>query len=643
MFGRIDGNTEIQKRDFQPNLRHREGNWAMKMRKEKTYRGEISLIKNLSCSRDDIPSRTRQSSVPWISEVRLRKLPAGLGIALLNLGLLISPVVMPQAAQGAERIYLSYGLLELSLPVQSLATYAKEGIIDRELAVYTNRLDSQQLEQLRTILLARVDVQPLAISQFLYSSQGEIILQRVSQIIETRAGQPGFYAIRAALIKAAVSPEGLTLLNVLEKFPTYGIRINSARGFQIFQELSNLIQRTSIASAAIEQQFQREVEQQQARPISTLSATSDSIARNLYPNSFSQPDLRQPGSITFSQETFSLYDARRQRRFPVELYLPQQGGRLAPLIVISHGLGSNRETFAYLAAHLASYGFAVAVPEHPGSNAEQLQAVANGLASEVTTPAELIDRPLDIKFLLDELQRSHGGRINVQNVGVLGQSFGGYTALALMGAGINFEQLQKECDPSNLSLNLSLLLQCRAIELPAREYQLSDERVKAAIAINPVGSVIFGKSEFSGIQAPLMLVAGSDDTVAPALPEQIRPFTWLNTPDRYLVLLQQGTHFSTLQRSDQDLPLPETVLGPGSEVAKDYMKALSVAFFQTYIANNPEYGVYLSASYAKHLSTYPLPLFLVESLTEEQLTRVTTTQSQTPQPTPSPQLVSPQP
>lgn len=56
------------------------------------------------------------------------------------------------------------------------------------------------------------------------------------------------------------------------------------------------------------------------------------------------------------------------RSVPVDFYVPNQQakpGAPIPVIVISHGLGSDRTTFAYLAIHLASYGFAVLVPEHP--------------------------------------------------------------------------------------------------------------------------------------------------------------------------------------------------------------------------------------------------------------------------------------
>src|SRR4028119_2236614 len=97
---------------------------------------------------------------PRTSKLRVGKLPTGLGIAILNLGLLLTPVAIPSPAQGAQQIYISYGPLEVSLPIASLELYAKEGKIDQELAFYAGYLTPQQLEQLRNILVARVDVTP---------------------------------------------------------------------------------------------------------------------------------------------------------------------------------------------------------------------------------------------------------------------------------------------------------------------------------------------------------------------------------------------------------------------------------------------------------------------------------------------------
>jgi predicted dienelactone hydrolase len=535
-------------------------------------------------------------------------------MALLQLGLFVTPAIVPSPAQGAERIFVNYGPLEFSLPISALEVYAREGKINDELAAYANYLEPEQLEQLRLILLARLDISPVAIAQFLYSPQGEIILGRVGEIIQTKAGQPGFYAIRAALIKAAADPQGFSLLNVLQEFPTYGIRINSARSLEVLEDLSNLIQRTQRAIAAVERQSIAEAFAQEPEDLSPLRELRKSALEQ-----FSDlPDLRERGSVNYVKRTLTLTDASRNRSFPVDLYLPQVPGQ-ARLIIISHGLGSDRQTFAYLANHLASYGFAVAVPEHPGSSARQVRALFEGLASEVTPPQEFIDRPLDIKFMLDQLERSFGRQLNLQQVGALGQSFGGYTVLALAGAEINFERIQQNCQTINDSLNLSLLLQCRTRVLSPQDYELQDERIQAAIAINPIGSTIFGPSEFADIDEPVMLVAGSDDTVAPALPEQIIPFTWLTNPNKYLVLLEEGTHFSTLGQAETGVPLPTEAIGPDPEVAQRYVRALSLAFFQTYISGREEYQRYLSAFYARAISQDIMPLFLAESLTPRQL------------------------
>jgi predicted dienelactone hydrolase len=140
------------------------------------------------------------------------------------------------------------------------------------------------------------------------------------------------------------------------------------------------------------------------------------------------------------------------------------------------------------------------------------------------------------------------------------------------------------------------------------------------IAIDPIDSSVFGQRSIAQINIPTMIVGGSADTVAPALPEQIRPFTWLKTPERYLVMIDRGTHFSTLQEGDeQGVPVPPEVIGPDPAIAQRYVKALGLAFFKTYIADQSSYRPYLSSTYVRRLSQEPLPLSLVQSLTLQQL------------------------
>ncbi len=514
----------------------------------------------------------------------------------------------------AERVHASYSALDLSVSVNTLDNYAKTGVINDELAAYQQYLPSQQLEELRRILRTPVKISPIVVSQFLHTSQGEFLLRRLAAVIHNKSQQPqpGFDALRSALILASAEPGGLTLINLLRKYPTKIINVDLAHCLGIAAELEKMVNETSLAIAVVTKKSHIEV---------AIAPESINFAK--------LPDLRRPGTFKLQKQTLKLFDSTRNRLLLTDIYIPNVATP-APIIVISHGLGTDSSNFQYLATHLASYGFVVVVPTHPGSDAQQL----NGKASEVVESNEFTDRPLDVKYILDQLQNSNQfdprlkGRLNLQQVGVFGQSLGGYTALALAGAKINFAQLKQDCQPEALkdTWNMSLLLQCRALTLNsgkfAKQYNLRDGRVKAAIAVNPITSSIFGKAGLSQVQIPIMLVGSSDDTVAPALYEQILPFSWFATTHKYLVTLVGATHFSTIGNGNslnQSTGLHSQIIGDNPTQARRYMNALSLPFFQTHVAEKRQYVRYLNATYAKAISTHPLSLGFVQSLSMNEL------------------------
>ncbi len=562
-----------------------------------------------------VPPHAKQlSESARVLGYRPHQFPKHFGWLKLGLGLGILTVILQAGAvRGAEQLTITYGVLERSIKIESLERYARDGVVSADLGSYLRYLNRDQREQLRQALTARADLGVVPVSQFLYTEQGEILLRRLGEVIQTDSHLSGFYAIRSALILAANDSKGLTVLNVLREFPLKNILIDLNRTLQILGDLQNLIGQTQEAITVIAQESNQEAE-----------ATGQGSMR--------PPSLERSGPFNWQMVSIHLTDTSRNRTFPADLYLPQTSSQVpltaAPVVVISHGLGSDRSSYAYLAKQLASYGFVVAVPEHPGSNAQQLQALIAGTASQITAPTEFIDRPLDIKYLLNMLEQLNQtdpqlrGRFNLQQVGVVGQSFGGYTALALAGATIDFQQLTADCHRTN-NLNLSLLLQCRAQELSRPLPDLHDSRVKAILAINPIGSSLLGRDNFGKIAIPVMLVSGSADTIAPALLEQIRPFTWLQTGDKYLALLQGGTHFSTIdvpvETAAAAIRLPPEVVGPDPSIARSYLEDLGIAFFQTHLANNASYRAYLSASHIQSISRTLLPIAVVRSLRSTRL------------------------
>ncbi|MEO1559026.1 MAG: hypothetical protein AAFS12_05115, partial [Cyanobacteria bacterium J06632_19] len=105
---------------------------------------------------------------------------------------------------------------------------------------------------------------------------------------------------------------------------------------------------------------------------------------------------------------------------------------------------------------------------------------------------------------------------------------------------------------------------------------------------------------------------------APAYPEQIIPFTWLTNPNKYLVLMNGGTHFSVIAESpDSSIPVPSQVIGPSPNLARDYTNYLALAMFKTYVTNNSNYQRYLNANYINSLGQDKLFLRVVNELSND--------------------------
>ncbi len=499
-------------------------------------------------------------------------------------------IVIPLPGRTADRITGHYPpFKDFSVSVRDLEAFAKEGKIPAEYAGLAKQTPPEQLQQFRQLLQQRLEISPVYVSQFIYSPLVEKLLERIGESVRPDSHQNGMKSLRSALVRAAEDKkQGLTAINFLRQFPSRQINLDLAEIFTIYDNWTEYLSRRD-------------------RTIVTLDRLANAEAANSKIDFSQQLDLRREGPFRWQKRQFAWLDRSRQRMVPGDLYLPKTTStNSVPVIVISHGVAEDRNTYGYLAEHLASYGFAVAVIEHVGGDANRVRKYFSGLAP-APNATELLERPRDVSFLLDELQRRVQSdpilrQLDVRQVGLVGHSLGGYTILALAGAEINFELIKRDCNP-NRSLNLSVLLQCRAKDLKPQHYLLKDPRIKAIFAINPLDSKIFGKQGMSQIRVPTFLMGGSDDIITPAVPEQIYPFTWLQTSDKYLAIIEKGTHFSTetTSKGDSVFPVSESLIGPDPAQAQIYAKALSLAFFQTHLANRREFKTYLNAAYAKSL------------------------------------------
>jgi len=531
-----------------------------------------------------------------------------ISLSLLTLGISFSINLVPRESKAADKIsfyYNPYG--EFKIQVSDLEILATEGRITNRLAFFTNRLTPEQIEKLKDLLSRKIEFNPIAIYKFSNSPIGEIVLKNIGTAIKSDLKLNGFFALRGSILAAAFDEDGLTMVNMLKKFPHETIHLDTAVVIRCIEDASKLLQEKELIVDDIKQQSQKSQPKNLLVPETTK-------------------DLSSLGSFSWKKETIEFRNPKRPNNSIFDLYLPQsklQNIESLPLIVISHGLASNRQTFAYLGEHLASQGFAVAIPEHIGTNSEQFQEILSGLA-QPPKASNLVNRPLDIKYLLDTLEQkfSLNKILNLNSVGIVGQSLGGYTALAAGGAQYDRDKLKQDCENNqhdNVFFDISALIQCRVNELPNQKYQLQDKRIKAILAINPLSNKVFGKKGLKKIQVPTMILSGTNDIVTPPVQEQIYPFAWLNSQNKYLVLVEQGTHFSFLDKGKGVLPISPVFIGPDPELAFPTLKALSTAFFKTHISDQSEYSIYLNNTYLNSLGSKPFEFSIIRTLTESQL------------------------
>ncbi len=516
-----------------------------------------------------------------------------------------------QSSEAAETVNFRFNIFEVSVSVDDLEIFSKTGELRGALDMASRYISPADMKNFRRILTERADIPVALLSRFLYTSQGEKFLDILGDFIRTGPNLSGNRAIRAAAVLATADKQnGLSLLSFLRKFPTSDIYFDIQAGLQTVGELSDLLQSTQKVVQMVNEEAIKQSE-------TTRSPSPIMLA-----------DLRNKGKAQWDRYSLKANALDNKYEIPFELFVPKlTSSKSAPLpaIVIYPGLISKLEPLLYLAEHLASYGFAVVLTVSPNSSDEQLEKLIIGAVSEIAPPESFIQRPQDITAVLNYLEKSpQASNINWQNVGMIGHSFGGYAALALVSdAQIQFANLAEVCQ-GKYKWNASLLLQCVALGLPNKAYKLGDSRIKAVIAVNPVTSHILGKPTLSKITVPIAIVGSSDDTFAPTVSEQITPFTWLTAPNRYLVLFNKAGHTAVTAITSTDRLSPEvsSVLAGSSAIAsQNYLKLLSVAFFKTYLVQETSFADYLTSEYFANISTPNAKVSLLRSLNIEQIAK----------------------
>ncbi|WP_445170279.1 alpha/beta hydrolase family protein [Mycolicibacterium sp. Dal123E01] len=207
---------------------------------------------------------------------------------------------------------------------------------------------------------------------------------------------------------------------------------------------------------------------------------------------------------------------------------PAPNGKRRPLILFSHGRGSNGLFYAWFAQRLASRGFIVAALNHYRANTYD--------SSVIYLANKLWQRPRDLTLTADFLLADPfwSPLIDDNRIGVAGHSQGGFTSLWIGGARVNadrFLAFQTQWK-NNLSVPADLRDQMPLDPTPA--LNVADPRIRAAFAMAPGDIKVFGMDEngLRQMNTPAYLTVGAGDTWTPA--ESNAGFAAANIPGAQL-------------------------------------------------------------------------------------------------------------
>tara|TARA_B100000886_G_scaffold86762_1_gene56962 strand:+ start:434 stop:1006 length:573 start_codon:yes stop_codon:yes gene_type:complete len=146
-------------------------------------------------------------------------------------------------ANAAEEIKIIYSIFSRTIKVNSLKTYAKEGISTKKLKKIFKATGSPDKE-IRAVLNKDFEIPITIASKLVYSEIGNIFLTRLSSIIHPPRAidkRTGMLALRASVIQGINIGNGkINLINFFEGYPTKTVILDVSALSKIMNKVESI-------------------------------------------------------------------------------------------------------------------------------------------------------------------------------------------------------------------------------------------------------------------------------------------------------------------------------------------------------------------------------------------------------------------
>ena len=175
-----------------------------------------------------------------------------------------------------------------------------------------------------------------------------------------------------------------------------------------------------------------------------------------------------------------------------------------PLVLLSHGSGSNVANLGWLASELVRRGAIVAGVDHPGSTSND---------SSARRTIRVHERTADLSALLDAVLADPdlAGRIDPNRITVVGFSLGGFVALHGVGARLEHAAFARYCaDVAEDEIDCRFYarggVDLEGLDTATFERGARDPRIDRAVAVDPGFVHALSDPSLAAIDVPVQLV-----------------------------------------------------------------------------------------------------------------------------------------
>jgi hypothetical protein len=148
----------------------------------------------------------------------------------------------------AEEVIFTHGILNQSVSIEELEQFALTGEMSPSLEFLFD-YSKQNPQVVRSVLTQQIPTNQILMANVFNSAPGELVLGETSQLFHTKSHRASKEALRGALIASARDDNQVSLLELLQNYPTKQVYINS-------KSLGNTVRTVSTLVNNIENNFE---------------------------------------------------------------------------------------------------------------------------------------------------------------------------------------------------------------------------------------------------------------------------------------------------------------------------------------------------------------------------------------------------